>query len=175
MKARLITTRTVHVACPNCGETAGSVDHILDGTGPNSFGPWYCNACGRGYHGELLAGGEIELRLSDTTKVETLDHLVLLPQDKPVHFLVKGMAFVDEPGSRGDPGHKRNFYEEHSCPTNYIGVEMIAVDGDQDPHGLFKFVASVDMPEGYDLDEDYGDGPASRMLADFKGLPEPLD
>jgi hypothetical protein len=31
------------------------------------------------------------------------------------------------------------------------------------------------MPEDYDLDEDYGDGPASRMLADFKGLPEPLD
>jgi hypothetical protein len=175
MKARLITTRTVRVACPNCEEPAGAVDHILDGTGPKSFGPWYCDSCGRSYHGKLLGSGEIDLNISDEMKVVTLDHLVLPPQSKPVHFFVKGMALVDANGNRGDPDRKRNFYEEHTCPTNYIGAEMIVIDGDLDPHGLFKFVGTIDVPEGYDIDEDYGDGPASQMLANFKGLPEPRD
>jgi ribosomal protein L37AE/L43A len=83
MKARLITTRVVRVACPNCGEPAGTVNHILDGF-LRSFGPWYCNECGRSYHGELLADGEIEVHLGDEIKVVTLDHLVLPPQDKPI-------------------------------------------------------------------------------------------
>jgi hypothetical protein len=173
MKARLIPTRTVRVACPNCGEPAGTVDHILDGTGSKEFGPWYCDECGRGYGGKLLPGGEIELYLSKDMKVETLDHLVILPQDKPVHFIVKGMAFVDENGSRRDAEHKRFFYEEHTCPTNYVGVEMIAFDGDIDPHGLFKFVASTDMPDDYDVDEDYGDGAASKLIAAFNAIPVP--
>jgi hypothetical protein len=175
MKARLITTRTVRIACPNCGEPAGTVDHILDKSGPTSFGPWYCDECGRGYNGSLLANGEIEVHLDDKTKVDTLDHLVLMPQDKPVHFLVKGMVFVDGDGNRGTDDNKRFFYEEHSCPTNYIGVEVISVDGDSDPHGLFKYVATADMPKDYDSVDDYGDGIGTRMIAAFKGLPEGQD
>jgi hypothetical protein len=31
------------------------------------------------------------------------------------------------------------------------------------------------MPQDYDVDEDYGDGLASRMLAGFKNLPEPRE
>lgn len=173
MKARLVKTVSVRVACPNCSELAGCVDHILDGTGPRSFGPWYCDACGRGYYGDLLPGGEIEIRPSNEMRVLTLDHLVLPPQEHPVHFVVKGMSFVDQSGSRGSPYHKRYFYEEHSCPTNFIEAEMIAVDGDTDPHGLFKFVSSQDLPKDYDEHDDYGDGPASRMIASYRGLPTP--
>lgn len=175
MKARLITVKTIRIACPNCGEATGDVGHILDRSGPSEFGPWFCDECGRGYCGKLLPGGEIDLWVTDAMRIDTLDHLVLPPQDKPVHFVVKGMSFVDEKGSRGRPDHKRFFYEEHTCPTNYIGVEMIAFDGDTDPHGLFKFAGTQDMPKDYDIDDDYGDGPASTMIATFKGLPEPRD
>jgi hypothetical protein len=173
MKARLFTTCVVQIACPNCGEPAGTVNHILDGMSLRSFGPWYCDECGRSFHGELLANGDIEVHLGDRMKIITLDHLVLYPQDKPVHFLVKGMTFVDADGNRGDPGHKRYFYEEHSCPTNYIKCEIIAVDDDRDPQGLFKFVATTDMPKEYDINDDDGAGPASRLLAGFKALPGP--
>lgn len=168
MKARLIETKEVRVACPNCGEPAGSVTHLLEERGPRHFGPWYCDECGRGYSGEIQADGGIELRLEDKMLVRTLDHLVLPPQTRPVHFLVEGMDFVDAKGNRRTAEEKRFFYEEHSCPTNYVRCEVIAVDGDRDPHGLFKYVGTSDLPKDYDADEDYGDGPASMLLASFK-------
>lgn len=48
----------------------------------------------------------------------------------------------------------RYFYEEHTCPTNYIRIPMICFNKDVDPHGLFKFEEAVWMVEGKH-DEDY--------------------
>lgn len=81
-----------------------------------------------------------------TTFVRTLDLLVLRRSEGDVFFVVEGLRIEDEKLGEG----KSYFYEEHSCPTNHVRCEAIITDGDDDPHGIFEFVRSVDMPEGYD-------------------------
>lgn len=51
--------------------------------------------------------------------------------------------------------HQQYFFEEHSCPTNWLR-ECVAViqDGDCDPHGFLDFVRAVDVPANFDQDDD---------------------
>jgi hypothetical protein len=49
--------------------------------------------------------------------------------------------------------HDKFLYEEHTCPTNWMGVEVLIDGEDTDPHGLFEHVQTVEMPdEEIDLD-----------------------
>lgn len=78
---------------------------------------------------------------------KTLDLLSLQTAQGPVYFVVEGCAELapdDEVAV-----HKRFYYEENSCPTNFIPVEAIVVDGDDDRHGLFTFVATAWMKSAY--------------------------
>jgi hypothetical protein len=76
---------------------------------------------------------------------KTLDLLILEPHEKPIYFVMAGKRYREKPDDEDDG--KRYFYEEHSCPTNWIGdTVMISVDGDTDPHGLLKFVRSIPSP-----------------------------
>lgn len=85
------------------------------------------------------------------------DILCLPPQNKSVYFIVESL-------SDSDPESKSYYYEEHSCPTNYIRVVEIITDGDSDPHGLFDYVKTVELPirdtirnpgESYNPDYEY--------------------
>ena len=51
-----------------------------------------------------------------------------------------------------DKEAKRYYYEEHTCPTNYLRAEMVieADTMDDDPHGIFEF---VDVFPDNDYDE----------------------
>lgn len=51
------------------------------------------------------------------------------------------------------PGHgdktpeqhaKQFYYEEHSCPTNWLEPEVMAIGGDLDPHGAIQYVRHID-------------------------------
>ena len=76
---------------------------------------------------------------------KTLNLLALEPHDRLIYFVVAGMRYHERPGD--DVDSSRYFYEEHSCPTNWISkTVMISVDGDTDPHGFLTFVRSVPMP-----------------------------
>ena len=59
----------------------------------------------------------------------------------PVTLLVKGMALLPH---NNEEDHQRFFYDEHTCPTNFMPnvVKVIDADGDEDPHGVFAFVKS---------------------------------
>ena len=66
------------------------------------------------------------------------DILRLDPQDKPIYFIVE--AF-----SPDDQDTTAYYYDEGSCPTNYISrVDTIIIEGDTDPHGIFTFVRTTD-------------------------------
>lgn len=79
--------------------------------------------------------------MAETEKKITV--FCLPPQDKPVYFIVHGSW-----GS-GVPGEEGYVVDEHTCPTNLFGrgVEAIIVDGDCDPHGIFRFVRETDTPK----------------------------
>lgn len=153
-----------YIVCPHCNQNSGhSVDHIQRG---GHFGEWYCNECGHSYKGCRNEHGQIELTLSDSVKTNTYDLVVLPPQDKPIYFVLKGMSFND---GHYDDG-KEYFYEEHSCPTNWLKhmVTMI-IENDDDPHGLIEFVRSVK-----ECDAPLDDDPHAYKIDAFKVFPEVL-
>lgn len=41
--------------------------------------------------------------------------------------------------------HSRFYYEEHTCPTNYVGGRVLMLQHlkDSDPHGIFKFEEAI--------------------------------
>lgn len=52
---------------------------------------------------------------------------------------------------------KEYFYNEHTCPTNFLDVELICENGDTDPHGIFEFVDAVWMTDEYLAAEEKGE------------------
>lgn len=150
MKAAIHTKTTRMFECPDCGTLTYSYEHF-NGV-PTTFGPWYCESCGCSVRGELLADGTIDLERHIDRKADTLVLLRLdVPgtEDKPVHIVVKGMVFYPD-GGEPDVRSKNDvyFYNEHTCPWNYLGLPI--KEGDNtDPHGLFVHQETILMPAGY--------------------------
>lgn len=144
------TDPTRYIACPACGTGRHGVSHLV-ALGRVTFGPWYCDACGHGFTGEVVDAHTVVTRPHGDRKVPTLVTLELPPQAGPVRFLVEGMRFVPADGSDDGEDHDAQdayFYEEHTCPSNWLGVDVVAPDGDPDPHGLFRWVSTeVDQPQ----------------------------
>lgn len=126
-----------YIACPACGQGERQVSHLAIG----QTTAWYCDSdtCGRHFSLEVLKTGDVLLAVLPERKVPTF---VTLRSEQPVTLVVKGMQFVkdgDEPKYPDD--HDQYFYNEHTCPTNYLGVEQVKTDdGDTDPHGVFVYV-----------------------------------
>jgi hypothetical protein len=90
---------------------------------------------------------------------KTLVLLKIDTKEEPVYFVIEGLA--EWPMTAADLCDKeRFFYEEHTCPTNFIRIPMICQGGDTDPHGVFEFVDAVWMMDEYDSEE------ASEYLAE---------
>lgn len=135
----------IYVLCPHCQQGESRIDHIAVGS---TFGPWSCDECGRSYKGKRTSDG------ADTFKCEgvhtpTLDLLVFPPSDKPLYFVIRGLNYSRASWNSGDTSvhdQKRYSYEEHSCPTNWLKqIELLAFDGDPDPHGALQFVRHIDV------------------------------
>ena len=86
---------------------------------------------------------------------KTLVLLKIEGKEAPIFFVVEGLSTW--PSTREELlEHERYFYEEHTCPTNFIRIPMIATGGDCDPHGVFDFVDAVWMMDEYqENDDDY--------------------
>lgn len=76
----------------------------------------------------------------------TLTLLKLDPSHEPVYIIVKGNGFHDKDGNFKN--QQEYYYEQHTCPTNYLQDIFKIYEGtDGDPHGLFKFVKSIQLTE----------------------------
>lgn len=140
--------------CPECGEYSFSWGYLKVG---ESFGPWYCEDCGLGIQGDVTDEGACIERASDR-KLNTLVLLCLyepLKGGEDVHIVVKGMTFVKE-GEEPDFDHDVYFYNEHTCPWNYLRLPLKAGE-DTDPHGVFVHQETVLMPKDYDEDQSFDD------------------
>jgi len=67
----------------------------------------------------------------------------------PHYVVVKTMINLrHHHGDREEAVHHLNyFYKEHTCPTNFVGVECVVVNADYDPHGMYTFVRFVSNQE----------------------------
>jgi hypothetical protein len=93
---------------------------------------------------------------------KTLDLLALsLADGSKLYFVVEGCTkFEDMDEVRS---WRQHFYEEHTCPTNFIRIEAIVHNGDHDPHGVFEYVDTVWMTDAYVRAEE--EGTAADYLA----------
>lgn len=84
---------------------------------------------------------------------KTLNLLKIEGKDGPIYFVVEGLS--QWPMTLTEmKNHAEYFYEEHTCPTNFIRIPMISHAGDCDPHGVFEFVDAVWMMDEYQEDDD---------------------
>ena len=71
--------------------------------------------------------------------------------NKPTLVLLKRNGIYLVVNGHGDAEHDMYFYNEHTCPTNYMGdVEAVIYEKDADPHGVFEWVATIDKPEDFE-------------------------
>jgi len=88
---------------------------------------------------------------SHPNQYETLSLLKLYDSDgDPVYFVVSGSAIDDSRNRGNDPLDESYYFDEHSCPTNYVNCEAIMQKHNPDPHGVFDYVRSVWKPIGYE-------------------------
>jgi ribosomal protein L37AE/L43A len=152
MKAEIEQVIQHWVKCPTCGARTFQVTHLMPDLdhpkrgGSRSFGPWYCDACGQGIRGKLYRTGfviEVDVDVLPEKHQDFYDLLKLEPRTEPVYFLVEASH------GRADEEDLRFLYEEHQCPTNFIRCKLMIADGNPDPHGLYRYVKSVPVPESH--------------------------
>lgn len=133
--------------CPDCGEPSSDYTHIKEG---GRFGTWYCDGCGAGFYGTIERGRPVLLR----DKSKKIDTLVLLRKDD-LFLVVKGMRFVGHGKDETIGANDQYFYEQHTCPTNYLKDVVAVIQGDSaDPHGLFEYWNTVDAAGVDDCESD---------------------
>lgn len=135
-----------YILCDECGGRVDSVDHLKDSR--SEFWDWYCDCCGRANRIVREGDGYIS-----KCKPERRIPLVVILGRGNMYLAVKGMHFIKD-GEEVDlqeiTREKEYYYEEHTCPTNYIGgdVEVVSVledskSLDTDPHGCFEVIKVV--------------------------------
>lgn len=127
-----VAVTTHYVACPWCGVNASTVNHLMDA---DTETEWYCDECGEKFGLKFKDGRMWTRKVPGEKKIKTL----VLLRNANVGLVVEGMAFEN------GPGNDDYFYNEHTCPTNYLKKVKVVIDlkhGDTDPHGIFVYVAT---------------------------------
>jgi len=158
-RATIHTETRKYIECPNCGDNRSfSIGHLMGGQ--HSFGTWYCDKCNCGIRGRV-DGEEVEVELTERTAESTHVLLELPPQQESVFLITKGYMFD------GEMVAQAYFYEEHTCPVNYLrSAEIVIIGKDADPHGLFEYRQTIPKRLNPNL-QDVSD--AEEILSHFVG------
>lgn len=122
-----------YIVCPACNKDEKRVDHLPEGTKT----AWYCDECGVRFRVHILPFGRVGCEVMPGE--EKSPRVVTLKSTRP--FTLQLNAFTLLPDD-DEVGHASYHYNEHTCPTNFLGevFRVIAEDGEEDPHGIFQFV-----------------------------------
>ena len=139
--------------CPVCGEHDFGYAHLLTEPSKEVY-TWSCAHC----------VSDISFSLKDNTtpvleKVKSPEEgkaflLALLRLDteetlkKPIFIVVKVPNYTHETDLEKKKHQLRYYFDEHTCPSNYLHVTIIEGD-DDDPHGIFNFVDAVWVPNDF--------------------------
>lgn len=132
-----------HVACPSCGNLS-RIDFAIK----NYKYTWWCHNedCGKQYSWTWNDDESIDAEPTGTVIERNSVLLELPPQTESIYLILKG--------TKGK--NTEYLYNEHQCPSNYLrDVTEVYINDDPDPHGLFKFVASIDKLEDVTLEDFY--------------------
>lgn len=134
-------------ACPVCRLHEFSIlpEHHLNGTFH-----WNCDVCGVALNIQVGAAVEdITLEVNTRPRSQTLRGWALLKYvggGLPQHVIVESSRYGLDPEEESN-AHMRYYFDEHTCPTNFMRVEHVVFNGDADPHGIYHFVRWVSKKE----------------------------
>jgi hypothetical protein len=149
------------LVCPWCNEESGCrIDHLYGDKNWKEVGPWYCGECRKPIRATINAPGDVVVTRDEKDRRGWSRSMALLKldgRDGPVFFVMDHDRYWngEREGDEENQQHQRYFFEEHSCPTNWLN-ECVAVikKGDCDPHGFLDFVRAVDVPADFDANDD---------------------
>lgn len=148
----------LYVPCPGCTEESHRADQLTLGQSTT----WSCDSCHKQFH--IMRLNERDFQVELTGVKETPVVVTLRSTTKPaitVRLNTQRYAHSQKDTWEDYVEHQRYFYDEHTCPTNWMRhVEEISVGNDFDPHGIFEFVS---VENGRLVDDPYC-GP--RMLVE---------
>lgn len=156
MKAKVKTVEKLFFACPGCGDDERhEISHFIGG-GDRPFGPWRCDACGTKVAGQWCGSDRSVVITSIKQHArETSGYMLLrlaVKSEEPVFFVVKHTLYTDDGqySVEEEIEHMRSLVDEHTCPTNLVRIPAIIQGRDEDPHGVFEFIAFAHRPDGFD-------------------------
>lgn len=132
----------LYIPCPSCTDGSWRADQLHEGQSTT----WTCNSCHR--EANILRVDYNDFRTTPTGRKETPVVVTLRSDTKPaitVRLNTWKYAHSQKDTKKEYEEHQRFYYDEHTCPTNWIKqVEEISVGKDKDPHGIFEFVSCED-------------------------------
>jgi hypothetical protein len=148
----------VYIACPFCGEGEHRVDHLFPDAkkakeGFYPAGPWSCgnSKCLQAFNLRVFADESVQVAEHVRKDDDVWAPIYVLMRRGDLFILLdvryhinREAFFAGEPISEEDLDHIRYYYEESTCPTNWMQgkVHLLSLDGDTDPHHAFDFVAA---------------------------------
>ncbi len=128
------------ISCPNCGEGEHTVEHLFNDPWSRTAGPWSCDFCNHEFCLTPLEGGQI--KITDLKEKENDPQVVCL-------FRLGNLYVVSGPYRVGPDDEYDYFFHSHQCPSNIFRNTraVYAPDYGEDPHGVFRFVASIPLSE----------------------------
>jgi hypothetical protein len=161
-KQHVVAVTKRYAVCPHCSKNSQhTIDHLYEKLAAHKpidmgHGGWECRECREcglpfnihAVDGELVVSKNTNPKA--TKMIRTWDLVQVITEDgKRLRLLLSGMRW--EPQGYPEVAelvayNKAYWYNEHTCPTNWTNdiVAMIEED-DEDPHGVFQFVATVDQ------------------------------
>lgn len=181
MKA--ITKTNLQFQCPRCEKHYFSYQHLVDQkqTERRKRYEWTCGNCVATVEFSVdwddLSVNIINAKKPPEGKAKALVLLRLLPVKGTVlkeliHIVVEKKNYSHEEDLKKFSDIAAYWYNDHTCPANYLGVVSVIEGGDDDPHGIFQFVEAIWMPEGFDSCEFHNKGGSWSSL--FEKMNKPL-
>lgn len=124
---------------------------MMPGSLSDRFGPWYCDECGWATTATNLQYGNLQVTALPERRVRTLVLLMFVgatSRNEPLFLVTQGMSFEKNGKAGLDEARDKYYYEEHTCPSNFVHAEVLAGD-DADPHGIFQHLETVVMPDDW--------------------------
>ena len=142
--------------CPSCGKHEFEVEHLFEDevSGEREVGPWQCDECDATWMVRVRPGhGTLDVVPAPQRSWHNWDILELAGAGETiVRLVVPGLSFEKDRKLDEELERKRFYYEENTCPTNYLRRATLVASGDRehwgddDPHGLFRFAATFEHP-----------------------------
>lgn len=177
------TRQQTVVECPKCKfeiNTAWYVNLVLServkAKGKEPTFEQTCRGCDAAFKFHVTTPTDITY---EEIKPSKISGLMLVKHHTEELYMVVEQTFYEDRRTGEFNLDLEYFIDEHTCPTNWFKVLMVAENGDVDPHGVFRWVRSVTFNEvkekfGYERDflRGEGDDPNAQEEALVKIFPE---